>query len=237
MTTTQKTKASNAKNSSKSPKTKALEINVESADIIGIDTPALVVNLFRGVKKPGGATGAVDKALGGAITQLIKDGEIKGSTGETTLIHTLGKIKPSRVLVVGLGPQDKFDVQVVRRVSAEVVRFLRHKGISSAATIAHGSGIGGLDPRQSGQAIAEGTHLGLYKFGNYLTKNGEATTEFKKMTVVELDKTSAKAIDAGVKLGCTTAQASIVARNMVNEPANHMTPSRMAEAASKVAKD
>ena len=237
MTTTAKPKAAKAKKSTKAVKSTGLKIDVQSADIIGIDTPALVVNLFRGVKKPGGATGAVDKALGGVITQLIEDGEIKGSTGETTLIHTLGKIKPSRVLVAGLGTQDKFDVQVVRRVSAEVVRFLRRKGISSAATIAHGASIGGLDPQLSGQAIAEGAHLGLYKFGTYLTKNSDSTNEFEHLTVVELDKTRAKAIDAGVKLGSTVAKASITARNMVNEPANHMTPSRMAEAAQKVASD
>jgi len=240
MTTTSKPRAAKAKKSTKATKTTALAIDVRSAEIMDIETPALVVNLFRGVKKPGGATGAVDKALGGIITQLIKDGEIKGSAGETTLIHTLGKIKPSRVLVAGLGPQDKFDVQVVRRVSAEVVRFLRRKGISSAATIAHGVPIGiedGLDPQESGQAIAEGAHLGLYKFGNYLTKNGDSTTEFELLTVVELDKARAKAIDAGVKLGCTVAQAAITARDMVNEPANHMTPTRMAEAAQKVASE
>ena len=237
MTTTAKPKAAKAKKSTKAVKSTGLKIDVQSADIIGIDTPALVVNLFRGVKKPGGATGAVDKALGGVITQLIEDGEIKGSTGETTLIHTLGKIKPSRVLVAGLGTQDKFDVQVVRRVSAEVVRFLRRKGISSAATIAHGAGIGGLDPQLSGQAIAEGAHLGLYKFGTYLTKNSDSTNEFEHLTVVEADKTRAKAIDAGIQLGSTVAKASITARNMVNEPANHMTPSRMAEAAQKVASD
>ena len=240
MTTTSKPRAAKARKSTKSAKTAALVVDVQSADITGIETPALVVNLFRGVKKPGGATGAVDKALGGVITQLIKDGEIKGTTGETTLIHTLGKIKPSRVLVAGLGPQDKFDVHVVRRVSAEVVRFLRRKGISSAVTIAHGVSIGiedGLDPRQSGQAIAEGAHLGLYKFGVYLTKNGDSTTEFEHLTVVELNKARAKAIGAGIKLGCTVAQAAITARNMVNEPANHMTPSRMAEAAQKVASD
>ena len=232
--TTTKPKAAKAK---KPAETKSLAIDVRSADITDMDTPALVVNLFRGVKKPGGATGAVDKALGGVITELIKDGEIKGSTGETTLIHTLGKIKPSRVLVAGLGPQDEFDVQVVRRVSAEVVRFLRRKGISSATTIAHGAGIGGLDPALSGQAIAEGAYLGLYRFGNYQTKNGDSANEFENLTVVELDEARAKAIDTGVKLGSTVAQASIIARNMVNEPANHMTPSRMAEAAQKVASE
>ena len=240
MTTKPKPRRAKAKRSTRPAKTKGLEIDVQSADIIGIDTPALVVNLFRGVKKPGGATGAVDKALGGVITQLIKEGEIKGTTGETTLIHTFGKIKPSRVLVAGLGPKDKFDIQVVRRVSAEIVRFLRRKGISSAATIAHGVPMGiedGLDPQLCGQAIAEGAHLGLYKFGTYLTNKEDSTTEFGKLTVVELDKTRAKAIEAGVKLGSTVARASIIARDMVNEPANHMTPSRMAEAAQKVAKE
>ncbi|PKB58741.1 MAG: leucyl aminopeptidase [SAR202 cluster bacterium Casp-Chloro-G2] len=214
-----------------------MEIDVLSADITGIETPALVVNLFKGVKQPGGATGAVDQALDGIITRLIAEGEIKGNAGETTLIHTMGKIKPSRVLVAGLGPEDKFDAQVVRRVSAEVVRFLRRKGISKAATIAHGAGIGGLDPEESGQAIAEGAHLGLYRFGHYLTKNGDSSTEFEKLTVVELDEARAKAIKTGVLLGSATALATIIARDMVNEPANHMTPSRMAEAAQKVAKD
>ncbi len=231
-TATPKSKAAKA---AKTPN--SLRIDVKSADITEIDTPALVVNLFRGVKKPGGATGAVDRELGGLITDLIKDGEIKGGVGETTLIHTLGKIKPSRVLVVGLGPQDKFDSQVVRRVSAEVVRFLRRKGISKATTIAHGAGIGGLDPQASGQAIAEGAHLGLYKFGIYLTKEDNSTNEFEKLTVVEQDKDRATAIAAGVKFGSTSAQASIIARNMVNEPANHMTPSRMAEVAQKVASE
>ena len=108
--TTSKPRTAKAKKSAKGTKTAGMTIDVQSADITDIETPALVVNLFRGVKKPGGATGAVDKALGGIITQLIKDGEIKGSAGETTLIHTLGKIKPSRVLVAGLGPQDKFDI-------------------------------------------------------------------------------------------------------------------------------
>ena len=104
--TTTKPRASTTK---KPAKTKVLAIDVQSADLIRIDTPALVVNLFRGVKKPKGATATVDKALDGAITQLIKDGEIKGSIGETTLIHTFGKIKPQRVLVLGLGHRDKFD--------------------------------------------------------------------------------------------------------------------------------
>ena len=74
-------------------------VNVVAGDVTNFTTPALVVNLFEGVTHPGGATGAVDRALDGAITALIADGEIKGKSGELTLVHTLGRLPASRVVV------------------------------------------------------------------------------------------------------------------------------------------
>ena len=109
-----------------------MRITVITGDVTSRETPALVVNLFLGVTQPGGATGAVDQALDGIISQLIKEGEIKGKAGEISMIHTLGKIAPARVLVAGLGPADKFDAQVVRQVAADVARYLRQKGIKEA---------------------------------------------------------------------------------------------------------
>ena len=41
-----------------------MKINVETIAITTVATPALVVNLFSGVEKPGGATGAVDGVVG-----------------------------------------------------------------------------------------------------------------------------------------------------------------------------
>ncbi|HIN04989.1 MAG TPA: leucyl aminopeptidase, partial [Dehalococcoidia bacterium] len=79
-----------------------MRITVTIGDVTTTETPALVVNLFSGVTEPGGATGAVDRALDGVISQLIKEGEIKGKVGDITLIHTMGKIAPARVVVAGL---------------------------------------------------------------------------------------------------------------------------------------
>ena len=59
-----------------------MRIIVMTGDVATTDTPALVVNLFSGVTEPGGATGAVDRALDGVISQLIKEGEIKGKVGD-----------------------------------------------------------------------------------------------------------------------------------------------------------
>jgi len=50
-----------------------MKIELVVGDIIRHKADLVVVNLFEGVKKPGGATGAVDKAVGGAISAAIKD--------------------------------------------------------------------------------------------------------------------------------------------------------------------
>ena len=214
-----------------------MKINVKLTDITAVDTPALIVNLFKGVKQPGGATGAVDKALAGAITNLIDDGEITGKKGELTMLHTMGRIAPARVVVAGLGSQDDFDAEVARRVSSEALRYLRRRGISHAVTIAHGAGIGGLSADEAGQAIAEGSLLGLYRFDRYHTNGTDADGDFEELTIAELEESRADSIRHGVVRGLAMAEATTVSRNLVNEPANVMTPTAMAEMARQVAED
>ena len=214
-----------------------MKIQAVQGDVTQIQVPALIVNLFEGVRKPGGATGAMDQALDGAISQLIEDGEIKGKKGENTLIHTFGRIGPARVVVAGLGKQDSFTQDTVREVMAGSCRYLRKRGTSPIATIAHGAGIAGLDARAAGQAVAEGCILGLYRFRNYLTQNEDSTSDIDDIRIVEPDSAKLADLEAGVDQGRLMAESAILARDMVNEPANVLTPTRMAEIAGEVAEE
>ena len=211
-----------------------MKITVVTGDIAQREGPAIVVNLFEGVTAPGGATGAVDRALDGAISRLIEQGEIKGKRGENTVIHTLGKLPAERAIVAGLGRQSDFDLDAVRSVSAQTCRHLRRIGIRSAATIVHGAGIGGLDPRSSAQALAEGSVMGLYRFDKYKSNDGTGT-DLEELVLVELDPSRLKALEDGVGEGIELAEAANLCRDMVNEPANVMTPTRMSEVALEVA--
>ena len=214
-----------------------MEIKVVGQDVAQVQIPALIVNLFEGVQQPGGATGAVDRALDGAISQLIQEGEIKGKKGETSLIHTFGKIGPSRVLVAGLGKKESFSQEIVREVMAGACRYLRKLGLERVATIAHGSGVAGMDARASGQAMAEGSILGLYRFKNYLTKSEDGGGDLKELLIVEHDPSKIAELEAGITQGRLMAEAANLARDMVNEPANILTPTRMADIAREVAAD
>jgi len=211
-----------------------MEIRVIISDILKIETDALIVNLFEGISHPGGATGAVDKALDGAITQLITSGEIKGKLSELTLIHTLGKIPARRVVVAGLGKQPELSLDKIRRIIAQAGRFLRGKGVKRVATIAHGAGVGGIEPEKAAQAIAEGSILGLYTFRRHITKEPEAG-EIEELLIVERDEDKLPQLERGCAIGKVIAEATNFARDMINEPANFMTPSDIANIARRIA--
>ncbi len=216
-----------------------MDIRVEPGDIASSSADVVVVNLFEGVTSPGGGTGALDAALDGAISRLIALGDIRGKSSEFTLIHTLGKIAAPRVVVAGLGKSAEFDIDAVRNVSANLARYLRKPGIKSVATICHGAGIGGLDPAACAQAIAEGSVLGAYRFTRHKTKkeNGDDEREIESVTIVEHDATKIEPLAAAAALGAIIGEATNRARDMANEPSNHLTPTGMQRKAEELAND
>jgi leucyl aminopeptidase len=213
-----------------------VETRVESGDVAGYPSKAIVVNLFQGVKEPGGATGAVDRALDGAISHLIEDGEIQGKYGEFTLVHTLGRLPSPRVLLVGLGKTEEFTLDRVRDLAANSARYLRRLRVESFATITHGAGVAGLEAEACAQAIAEGIILGLYTFQRH-KKPEEDQREVQEAVLVEFDATRVEALRRGVERGRIVAEAANFARDLANEPANHMTPAALAEQAAAVARE
>lgn len=212
-----------------------MQIATSTGDIARSDADVIVVNLFEGVTTPGGATGAVDAALNGAIRRLIELGDVRGKAGELTLIHTHGQLPAPRVLIAGLGKQADFDLDAVRNLSANIVRFLRRPGIGRVATIVHGAGIGGLAPEGAAQAVAEGAVLGSYRFLKHRSSNGDDRSEIATLEVVELDAAAAAAFEPAVRRGEVLGLATNAARDMANEPSNHLTPMMLAERAQAVA--
>ena len=213
-----------------------MKVTAVTGDIIKVASDAIIVNLFEGTKSPGGATAAVDKALGGAVAKLIKSGEIKGKKGEMTLIHTMGKIKAAKVLVIGLGKKDDLNPNVIRNTVAEACRYLRKASVKDVATILHGAGAGGIDAEKSAQAITEGAILGLYTFRRHKSKKDE-NGDIDKMLIVTPDKQGLSKLKEGCEVGRILAEATILARDLDNEPGNYMTPTDLANAAEKVAAD
>jgi len=211
-----------------------MEIKVVTDDIVKIKAGAIIVNSFEGMKRLSGDIAAVDKALDGAISQLISQGEIKGKLNEIALVHSLGRLPAARVAVAGLGKQKELTLNKVRGAVAETCRFLRQKGVGDIATVAQGAGINGISPESAAQAVTEGALLGLYSFRRYMTKKDDEYGEIKLLLIAG-NKESKLLLEEGKAKGKVMAEAANLARDLVNEPANYMTPTHMAEAARKLA--
>jgi leucyl aminopeptidase len=211
-----------------------VEIKVVAGDIAKTKADAIIVPFFEGMERPEGDIATIDKALDGAISQLISQGEIKGKLNEIAIIHSLSKLPAARLVIAGLGKQQELSQDKVRGAIAEACRLLRQKGIESIATTARGVEIAGITPKGAAQAVTEGALLGIYSFRRHITKEAEYG-EIKQLLIVSSDESELPALEQGCHKGKVMAEATNLARDMVNEPANHMTPSHMAETAGRLA--
>jgi len=211
-----------------------LEIKIAAGDIARFKADAIMVNFFEGSEHPEGETAAIDKALDGAISQLIDQGEIKGKLNQITVVHSLGKLPAARVAVVGLGKPSELSRDRVRGAVAETCRRLRKNNVQTIATVTQGAGINDITLDGSAQAVTEGALLGLYSFRHHITKEPEYG-EIKELTIVIADGTKISVLEQACHTGRIMAEATNLARDMVNEPANYMTPTHMAETAAELA--
>jgi leucyl aminopeptidase len=214
-----------------------MQVRVEPIAVTDVDTPLLVVNLFEGVEIPGGATGAVDQALEGAISRLAARREINTDPGQITVIYNLGQfpaLKAHRVAVVGLGKSADFDLEAARVAGAAAARKARELKLDRFATIVHGAGIGGLDLADATQAVVEASHLALFTLTDFKSPPEKPPTEVVEMTIVERDPERADQMRRPAEVGTACAEATMVTRRLSSSPSNVCTPEYLADRAREV---
>jgi leucyl aminopeptidase len=189
-------------------------ITVDANPIEQIACEALVIPVFAKRKEERfGAPGLWDS------------GEIKGEPLEFTLLHHVPGVQATRVLMAGAGPVDKFDSAEFRKLAAAATRFLKGKDIKKIAIA--------LDPAYAGPeyaaAAVEGALLGDFDPDRH--KTGDSKKAVESLAVAGAGPGAEDAVARGRILG----EAQNSTRELANEPANLLTPARMAEAAKQMA--
>jgi leucyl aminopeptidase len=213
-----------------------MDVNVQRGSIEATQADVIIVNLFEGVELPAGATGAVDKALNGTITDVIRSGDYRGKLNEISVVYSRGALPAKRVIVVGLGNVADFNLDRVRQAAAMSARRARELGCKAIATVAHGAGTGQIDAASAAQAVVEGVLLGLYEWREHRNAPRERGP-VESLTLVEFDESKLTAIESGAKAGEGIAAGVNRARDLVNEPPNYLLPENLAQAAATMAQE
>lgn len=174
----------------------------------------------------------LDKELGESLTKVAQTSKFEGKRGEILNFFPQTGVFASWIVVVGLGKKNEFVANDLRLAVGRFATEMKKK-IDSVAFSLPLETETSLDTSMTVQLIGEGLYLGSYEFNKYQAKEEKGE---KKLSTVIISTANAKGIKEGIKKAELYAQATILARDLVNEQSSVATPTFLAELALSIAK-
>ncbi len=209
-----------------------MRIQVTSGQLAQIRGGAPVFAAFEGEQKPERllpASSARDKALG----KLIAESGFRGALNEATLLPHRGKW----VLVVGLGKFKDLSLERVRQFAGTAAKAARARGQKAINLPVLSDRVLGSSAIVA-QALTEGVLLGLYRY-DQLKKipKHEQSRKVESVTLVTERGGDVAPAKRAVEKGTILAGSVSLARDLINGPANIVTPTYLANAARAIARE
>jgi leucyl aminopeptidase len=186
------------------------------------DSGALVLLAGEG-ESPSGLWQAADAATGGAIGRALSVAEFKGTKGQTCTILAPGA-GLSRVVVVGFGKPGDLTPLIAEEAGGAAAAAVAKDATAALAA-------GSLSPALEA-AAAHGVALRSYRFDRYRTKEKpEDKPRLERINVLTGDIEAARAAHAPLQ---AVTEGVFLARDLVSEPPNVLTPAELAERCRKL---
>ncbi|HXU88049.1 MAG TPA: leucyl aminopeptidase [Methylomirabilota bacterium] len=208
-----------------------MKVTVSVSPLASVEADALVVGLYAEEPKLRDAVARLDKALAGQLAEILGAERFQAKPAQVTHVHTAGKLPARRVVVVGLGKRSELTLETVRRAASAALRRARDLGARVVAIETLGER---LPAAARAHAVTEGAILGSYTFDRYKREKPEKRVE--ELRVVEVDGRRRREASEGARTGEIFADATCLARDLVNSPANDVHPTYLAKTAGEIAK-
>ena len=152
------------------------------------------------------------------LDELKSSGEFTGKTGDSVVLHQPQGLAVRRLVAVGGGKKEAFDGGALRKAVGLAVRTLKQKGVRKLAWWLAGD---------DAEAVVEGAIL-----GNFEPDQNKPSTDAKPLEAfyAGADANSAE-VERAFERGRIIAEAQNFTRELVNEPANRLTPAVLAQRA------
>ncbi|MEN5240735.1 MULTISPECIES: leucyl aminopeptidase [Pseudomonas] len=211
-----------------------MELVVKSVAAASVKTATLVVPVGEG-RKLGNIAKAVDQATDGAISALLKRGDLAGKPGQTLLLHSLPGLKAERVLLVGSGKEEALGDRAWRKLVASVAGVLKGLGGTDAVLALDDIAVTARDGHYGKYRLLAETLLdGNYVFDRFKSQKAEPRA-LKKVTLLA-DKAGQSEVERAVKHANAIASGMTFTRDLGNLPPNICHPSFLADQAKELGK-
>jgi leucyl aminopeptidase len=201
-----------------------MQIKLENTPVEQLNVDALAVICFESDENPSPLLAAQN----GWLPEILTSGEFGGKLYEMAVLHRPQGVAAKRLVVMGGGKLATFSPVEVRRIAGSLVRSLKTKGVRSLALVLKEADA----PLVS--AVAEGAVLGAWEADKYKSdpkKNDKRIDSF----ALCLTTAATPDMEAAFERGRIIGEAQNQARDLVNEPANKLTPADLTAAALAMA--
>ena len=210
-----------------------MEFLVKSVRPETLKTATLVIAVGEG-RKLGETAKAIDSASAGAISALLKRGDLAGKLGQTLLAHNLAGLKAERVLLVGSGKDAELSDRQLRKLIGAAQGVLKTLGGSDAVLALDDIQVKGRDAYGKARLLVESLADGDYQFDRFKSQKAEARA-LKKLTLLT-DKPRQADVERAAQHAQAIAAGMAFTRDLGNLPPNLCHPSYLAEEAKTLAK-
>jgi leucyl aminopeptidase len=221
-----------------------MEFQLVSGTILDAEVDFLAIPVFGDPAKDS-LVKAADEWLEGALAEVATAEDFQGKANQMVVVPSRELLPARFVALVGLGDKKGWHLSEARHAAANAVKAARRRNATSVAIAAP---ITGKKAADVVQFLAEGVLMGAYNFDKYrknAKKNGRSRNEIGRIELsIDRRHESGKALTTSqkrsfrgaIKRGEAIAIAVNKARDLINEPAAYMTPTRMAAEARALAK-
>ncbi len=213
------------------------KLKLTSDAAVDVATDTLVVPLFEGElrkRKAPSKLGPILEALGTSVIQTARKEGFDGRAGQKLVTCSRDKLRAERIVFVGLGENRDKALPAFQDGVGEASRLARSSGDSTLAVVIRSPK--GVDAPRTAALAAEAALLGSYRFDRYVSDKPEdpkrPPLKTVKLIVEGIDSASRREI----RVAAAVAEATSMARDLVNEPPGSMTPEDLARFARTLAK-
>jgi len=206
-----------------------MEFQAINTPLLNWTGDALAIGLFEDAVELTGDLAQLDRMLHGTLSELIAETEFKGDAGSTAVTRVGSNSPIRKIIIVGLGKQDAFKLDNLRRSSAASARIAKKE---RCKTLGITLPVWNYDSATTAQAIAEGVELALHQDNRFKSEPEDKGTQLERVDLLGLE-----AQDAAIARAKAICTGVILARELVAAPANAVTPVTMAETAKEIAQE
>lgn len=190
-----------------------MQCEVQNGDLLAVASDLAVLLYAEG------------ESLPDVVTALCEPADATGRWKQQTLVYPRGTLPARRLLLIGMGKRSAITADTVRQAAALAAQ--RAQEIKVATYHVGFNGDLPLPPAVFGQAFAEGSVLGSYRYTRYKSDREEVPTA----NAVLLLGAGGDEAAAGVRRGQIIARATAFARDLANGPGNEVTPAFLGQTA------